>query len=313
MTRDPIKNIAVVGAGTMGHALALIFAQHGYQVRIWSLYQNELDRAADLIESALNSLIISGQIHEEKRPGTIRRISYSTNLEVVADNADFILEAVSENLEIKKELFSRLGKICSEQTIFASNTSGLNIFEMTEISHPERLIITHWFSPPTLVPLVEIIPGPKTSEEVISTTVALLEGMGKKTVRLKKFIPSFIVNRIQNAINKVMLEMIDNDWATPEDIDTAIKYTLGVRLPVVGIAQSLDFAGLDLIQSVMKQNGINSHFLEKKVADGDLGIKSLKGIYNYKDRQETEILEKRDNLYIKIREFLEELDVFKPV
>lgn len=311
--KTSITNIAVVGAGTMGHALALIFAQNGYRVKLWSLYESELVRAMELIESALNSIIQSGYVQKREKESILDRVRPSTDLETVVSDAHFVLEAVSESPEIKKALFARLNTICSTSTCFASNTSGLNIYEIAEIDCPERLIITHWFSPPTLIPLVEIIPGPETSEEVISSTVALLEGIGKKTVRLKRFFPFFIVNRIQNAINEAVLEMIDNDWAEPAEIDMAVKCSLGIRLPVVGVVQSLDFAGLDLIHSVMQRNGKSSEVIREKVSSGSLGAKSSKGFYDYQDRKESEIVRKRDDLYLRIRTCLDELCVFEPI
>ncbi|MBW1800516.1 MAG: 3-hydroxyacyl-CoA dehydrogenase family protein, partial [Deltaproteobacteria bacterium] len=172
---------------------------------------------------------------------------------------------------------------------------------------------THWFSPAYLIPLVEVVPGGETSEGVITTTVNMLEKLGKKPVVLKEFVPGFIVNRLQNAINATMFEMIGNGWASPENIDLAIKSTLGIRLPIVGIAQSLDFAGLDLINTISRQQGWNSAFVEKKVSDGHLGAKTGKGIYDYGRQSESEILRKRDRLYFRMLAFLEEINAFDPV
>ena len=182
-----------------------------------------------------------------------------------------------------------------------------------EIDHPGRLVITHWFSPPSIIPLVEVIPGPDTSDEVIALIFALLKTLGKKPVMLKEFVPAFIVNRVQDAINKTVLEMIENDYATFEEIDIAIKNTLGIRLPIVGVIQSLDFAGLDLINGIIQRLGIKSTFLEEKVANGHLGVKTSKGIYDYDNRNEAEILKKRDGLYLKLRDYLEKIDAFEPV
>lgn len=313
MVKDPIKNVTVLGAGTMGHSIALIFAQYGYNVQLWDLTNDKLDLATSLIKSSLDSLVSFGQIPKENTSDVFKKIKFTTSLELAATEAHFVLEAVVEVPEIKKQLFSRLNKICSDQTIFSSNTSGLNIYDLLDLNCPERLIITHWFAPPTIIPLVEVIPGERTSAEVISSTVALLKDIGKKTVLLNKFIPAFIVNRIQNAINQTVLEMIENKWATAEDIDIAVKNTLGIRLPVVGVAQSLDFAGLDLIKGIVQRSGIESRFLNQKVIDGHLGTKTSIGIYDYQNRQENEILKKRDKLYLQIRNYLDELGTFEPV
>lgn len=315
MKTNDIKTIAILGAGTMGHSIAQIFAQFGYQVQLWSRTQKTLDRASNLIKTSLTSLAESGQFNRSTIEETFSRIQFSADLEIAANGADFVLESVAESPEVKNNLFSTLNKICSQQTIFSSNTSGLNIFEILDfdVDRPERIIITHWFSPPALIPLVEVIPGPVTSSDVVDSTLGLLEAIGKKTVTMKKFVPAFIVNRIQDAINKTVMEMIDNDWASPEDIDIAIKNTLGIRLPVVGVAQSLDFAGLDLINNIMQRMGVKSDYLVQRVEKGEFGTKSSKGIYDYQGRSEAEILQKRDERYLKIRAYLEELGSFDPV
>jgi len=215
--------------------------------------------------------------------------------------------------DAKKALFASLNQLCSQETIFSSNTSGLDIFNVVDVENPDRVVITHWFSPATIIPLVEVVPGEKTSHETIDLTVRLLEKVGRKPIVMKKFVPAFIVNRIQNAINKVVLEMLDNDWASPKDIDLAVKNTLGIRLPVVGVAQVLDFNGLDLIQSINQRLGIKSAFIEKKVKQGHLGAKTSKGIYDYGSRSEAEIQKKRDDLYFSMLDHLNRINAFEPV
>ncbi|OPX38702.1 MAG: hypothetical protein B1H11_04235 [Desulfobacteraceae bacterium 4484_190.1] len=313
MINENIKNIAVFGAGVMGNSIALVFAQYGYNVRLWSRTQKTIDRAVGLIGSTLKSMSEYGRVSEDKIPGIIDRILPTTDLSKAAERADFVLETVAENPDIKKELFAKLNELCSKDTVFSSNTSGLNIFDIIEVDNLERVVITHWFSPASIIPLVEVVPGEKTSQEVVELTGNILESLEKKPVFLNKFVPAFIVNRIQNAINKTFLEMIDNGWAEPSAIDLAIKYTLGIRLPIIGVAQSLDFAGLDLMNKINQHLGIKSPFLEEKVNQGLLGTKTSKGIYDYGDRSETEILGKRDRLFFKMIAHLEEIKAFEPV
>jgi 3-hydroxyacyl-CoA dehydrogenase len=140
-----------------------------------------------------------------------------------------------------------------------------------------------------------------------------MKSIGKLPVVLKKFVPGFIVNRIQNAVNRTAFEMLDNGWATPEDIDLAIKHTLGIRLPIVGIVQALDFTGLDLINDIMKGLGVKSPFIEEKVNMGVFGVKTSRGIYDYGTRSEIEILKKRDRLYFKMLDHLREMKAFESV
>lgn len=312
---DPakVRNIAILGAGVMGNSIAQVFAQHGYIVKLYDLKQQALERALKLINSTLKTLVDVERLSSQEISAIIDHIHPTTDLALAVKGADFVIEAVFEDINVKKKLFSQLNDLCSNDTVLASNTSGLDIFSQVEVDNPERLVITHWFSPAHIIPLVEIVPGKKTSHEVIAFTQKLMGSLGKKTIVLKEFVPAFIVNRIQNAINKAVFEIIDNGWAKPEDIDLAVKNTLGIRLPVVGVAQALDFNGLDLIHTINVRLGIKSAFIGEKVEQGHLGAKTSKGIYDYGGRSEGEILRKRDDLYLKMLDYLETLNVFEPV
>jgi 3-hydroxybutyryl-CoA dehydrogenase len=158
-----------------------------------------------------------------------------------------------------------------------------------------------------------VVPGPKTSPEVVAFTAKLMERLGKKPVVMREFVRSFIVNRIQNQISLAVYEMLDKGWATPEEIDLAVKSSLGIRLPIVGVVQTYDFTGLDLVLDIWKSYGLNPPFFEEKVKKGQLGAKTSKGIYDYGGRSEEEILKKRDRLYLKMLDYLESLGAFEPV
>jgi 3-hydroxybutyryl-CoA dehydrogenase len=160
---------------------------------------------------------------------------------------------------------------------------------------------------------VEVVPGPATAPGVLQFAAKLMERIGKKPLVMKQFIQRFIVNRIQNAIIRTALEMITNGWATPEQIDLAVKTSLGIRLPIVGVVQSLDFTGLNLVYDMMRGSRTDSPLIEEKVKQGHLGVSTSKGIYDYGGRSEEEILRKRDLLYLKLLDFLESLEAFKPV
>lgn len=315
MNLKEIKQVLVVGAGTMGHSIAQIFAQSGFEVDLVDLNQKLLERAINLIESNLNTLVEFERIAHKEISVILNRIHPSTNLDTAAQRADFVLEAVNENPDIKKQIFSQLNENCSEDIILASNTSGLNIFNIVDVNKPERLVIHHYFHPPHIIPLVEIVPGPNTSPEIIDFSIKLMERLGKKPIILKEFIQSFIVNRIQSVINVQIYEMLAKGWATPEQIDLAIKTSLGIRLPIVGIVQSQDFTGLDLILDIQKRYRINRNYpqVEELVKKGHLGAKTGKGFYDYGGRSEEEILKKRDRLCLKMLDFLEQINAFEPV
>jgi len=314
MKVNDIKVITVVGAGTMGHSIAQVYAQFGYKVDLIDINDSILKRAMNLIEANLLVLKEFDRLGDNTIPNILSHIIPSTNLEQAAKKADLVTEAVKEVPEIKKTVFSKLDEYCSDDTILASNTSTLDIFKILKgIKHPERLITHHWFAPPHIIPLVEIAPGRNTLEEVVELSVKLMEKLGKKIIVMKEFAPSYIVNRIQKAIFPVIYELLIRDLATAEQIDLAIKTSLGIRLPIVGIVQSQDFTGLDLIYDIQKNLGVTVPVIRNRVEKGHLGAKTGQGFYNYGDRDEEEILRKRDRFYLNQLKFLEKLTDFKPI
>lgn len=312
---DPksIKSAVVVGAGVMGHSIAQVFAQSGIEVRLVDLDDKTLERAANLVRSNLETLAEFGRVSSNEISAILARIHPYTDLAPAAEGVDFAVEAVVEVPDVKKEIFTQLEEFCPQDTILASNTSSLDVFGIAQIKSPQRMVVAHWFAPPHIIPLVEVAPGPETSPEVVSFTAGLMERLGKKTVVMKEFVPSFIVNRIQLNIAQAVWEMLEKGWATPEEIDLAVKLSLGIRLPVVGVVQTSDFTGLDLLFDIMKSRGAVSPLVEEKVRQGHLGAKTSKGIYDYGGRTEPEILKKRDERYLKMLEHLERINAFEPI
>jgi 3-hydroxybutyryl-CoA dehydrogenase len=312
---DPknVKSAVVVGAGVMGHSIAQVFAQAGIEVNLVDLDGKILERAMNLVKSNLETLAEFGRVSGNEIPAILARIHPSTDLAAAAKGVDFALEAVLEVPDVKKKIFLRLEDLCPHDTVLASNTSTLDIFSIAQAKKPSRFVVAHWFAPPHIIPLVEVVPGPETSPEVVTFTARLMQRLGKKTVVMKEFVPSFIVNRIQHNIGMAVFEILGNGWATPEEIDRAVKTSLGIRLPIVGVVQCLDFTGLDLVLDIMKSTGLEGPLIEEKVKQGCLGAKTSKGIYDYGGRSEVEILKKRDRLYLKTLDHLERLNAFDPV
>lgn len=271
MDYNDVKRAVVVGAGVMGHSIAHVFAQAGIEVNLVELDEAVLEHAMDLMKTNLETLAEFKKISGDDIPGILARIHPSTDLAGGADGVDFAVETVAEVPDVKREVFSRLDQFCPGDTVIASNTSSLDIFSIAQITRPERLVVAHWFAPPHIIPLVEVAPGPETSQEVVEFTANLMKGLGKKTVIMREFVPSFIVNRIQHSISQAVWEMLEKGWATPEEIDLAIKLSLGIRLPIVGVVQTNDFTGLDLIYDIMKGRGGVSPLVEEKVKQGHLG------------------------------------------
>jgi 3-hydroxybutyryl-CoA dehydrogenase len=313
MDSKDVKKAAVVGAGVMGNSIAQVFAQAGMEVGLVDVDERALERALDLIRSSLDVLVEFGRVDPGKIDAIIDRIEPSTDLELSCRGADFILEAVPEIPEVKKKVFAQLEDICPDNVVIASNTSGLDIFSMAEMTRPERLIIAHWYAPPHIIPLVEVVQGPSTDPEVTSFTAALMERLGKKPIVMRQFTRGFIANKIQNAMTLAIIELLLGGFANPEEIDQAVKHSLGIRLPIVGVVQTLDFTGLDVAYDIMRSYGLSLPFFEEKIAAGHLGAKTSKGFYDYGGRSEKEILRKRDTLYLKMLDHLEETGAFGPV
>jgi len=313
ITVDRVKRVLVVGSGVMGSSIAQVFAMGDVDVTLMDVDGKALTRAMGVIESGLKTLADFGKISVAKIPSILSRINRVTDLTETAGDVEFAIEVVPEVPNIKRKVLSQLGDLCAPETVIASNTSALDIFNIAEVKGPERLIISHFFSPAHIIPLVEIVPGARTSPETVSFTAALMEKLGKSPVVMKKYWPGFIGNRIQKAIGETVLQMIQEGVATPDEIDRAMKLTLGIRLPIVGVVQTFDFQGLDMLLDTMRNYGKVFGFIEEKVKKGHLGVKTSKGIYDYQGRKEVEILRKRDELYLKMLKHLEEIHAFDPV
>jgi len=313
MDAEKVKRVAVIGAGTMGHSIAQVFAACGIEVNLADVKKEILDHALRLVKGNLKTLVEYGKVKEREVPSILGRIHATTDIAAAAKGTDFVLEAVVEVPEIKKKVFKLLDEACGEEAVLASNTSGLEVFKIIEVRNPSRTVVTHWFAPPHIIPLVEVVPGPETSPAVLQFAAKLMKRIGKKPVVMRQFVQRFIVNRIQNAIILTALEMLENNWATPEEIDLAVKSSLGVRLPIVGVLQSLDFNGLNLVNDVLKSIGKKIPLIEEKVKQGHLGPSASKGLYDYGGRSEEEILRKRDTLYLKLLDFLESQGAFNPI
>jgi len=298
----------------MGHSLAQVFAQGGYAVWLTDVNEAILSKARSMIASNLRTLVETGCFPQEEVPAALDRIHTTTRTEEAGRDADFVIEAVIEDIATKKDLFKDLDRVCPAHAILASNTSYLNIFEFVEASRPEKILITHWFAPPHIVPLVEIVCGPQTSQATADTVRDLMLQLGKKPIVISKFLPGFIANRLQSALTQEVLFLLDNGYATAEDIDEAAKNSFALRTPIVGLVKRFDFAGLDLTQKILRNRQYepprlidHSPSVDRLVAQGKLGAKTGRGFYDYGNRTTEEITKERDAKLIKLREFLKEL------
>jgi 3-hydroxybutyryl-CoA dehydrogenase len=308
-----VKKIAVFGAGTMGPGLALVFTVAGHDVTLYSRKAETLEKALVNVRASLDTLVKHGTLDAAAADAAIARMKITQSVTEAGQEADFVMETIAENKEAKGGLYAELDTVCPERTVFASNTSSLNVFDLVPPDRQAGTVVAHFFTPAHIIPLVEVVPGPNTSPEALALTLDLMEACGKNPVLMKKFGPGFIVNRIQRAIGETCMDMIQEGLVEPEEIDSAIKLTLGVRLPIVGVMQTFDFQGLDMLLAYQKNVGKVYDFVEKRVEQGALGAKTSRGIYDYQGRSEAEILAKRDELYLMMLDYLNEIGAFEPV
>jgi len=299
--KEGIKKIAVIGAGTMGHGIAQSFAQAGYQVSMMSRTQKTLDRALSLIKPSLSAMAEEGIVDQKLIPTIISRITPTTSIEEAAHNADIAFETMAEDKDAKKEVFAQLDKYCPPRALLASNTTFLNIFDFVETSRPDKVLIAHWYAPPQIIPLVDVVKGPKTDEVNIELMVQILKEMNKRPVVFKKYVSGYVVSRLQFAFQREVLFLLDNDYLSPEELDDAAKWGLALRMMVVGVVQRFDFGGLDLSARNLEKPSFPPTPLDYKpkkifelVKQGCLGVKTGKGFYDYKGRTEAEVCRERD-------------------
>lgn len=285
-----IKSIACIGTGTMGHGVALACAQAGYQVKMFGRSDESVQRGFNSINQALKRFVETNLISEKQVPQILEKIKGVKDLEEVCQNVDFLIESAAEELDTKRELFKKFSVFCPEHAILATNTSGLSPTAIAEgLDCQNRMLVTHFWNPPHLIPLVEIVPNKYTSEETINTSHQFILTLNKKPVILKKEIQGFIGNRLQLALLREALYLVDSGIASPRDIDDAVKYSFGRRLSVTGPIESADLGGLDIFANIsaylfpeLSAAKTVSFSLQEKVKTGNLGNKTGSGFYDWK-------------------------------
>ncbi|MGA9637630.1 3-hydroxyacyl-CoA dehydrogenase family protein [Flavobacterium sp.] len=293
-----MKTIAVIGAGTMGNGIAHTFAQHGFVVKLIDVSEKALDKAMDTIATNLNRMVAKGSITTDDFAKTITNIITYTDIEDGVVGVDFVIEAATENRDLKLKIFKKLNEYCAHNTIFATNTSSISITDIASVvAHRERVIGMHFMNPVPLMPLVEVIKGEKTNEEVTKITVALAEKLGKNPVVVNDA-PGFVANRILMPMINEAIETLENKIGGVIEIDNIIK--LGMHHPM-GPLQLADYIGLDVclsILNVMEDGFKNPKYaptplLIKMVNDGKLGVKSGEGFYDYNENKKAEKVAKQ--------------------
>ena len=292
-----MKNVVVIGAGTMGNGIAHAFAQTGFKVNLVDVKQENLDRALSVITKNLDRIIAKGNLTEEEKAGTLNNISTFTNLEDCARNADLIVEAATENLDLKLKIFQQMDELAPENCILATNTSSISITKIASVTNrPEKVIGMHFMNPVPIMKLVEIIKGYSTSKETFDVIFEMSKTLGKVPTEVNDY-PGFVANRILMPMINEAIETLYNGVAGVEEIDTVMK--LGMAHPM-GPLQLADFIGLDVclaILNVMYDGFKNPKYapnplLVNMVMAGKKGIKSGEGFYDYSESKKAEKVSK---------------------
>ncbi len=284
-----IDTVLIVGAGTMGHAFAQLLAMHDIEVFLVDQTDDFLDRARGWIQDNLDGMIELGELAASEKTAILARINYTIDLTGNLPKADYVLEAVSENYGLKREIWQTIGRHAAPGAILASNTSSYDINELAEgVPNPERIIGTHWFHPPQITPCVEVIPSNQADPSNIDLIVKFLTGLGKVPT-LCKSAPGFVANRIQMALAAEAIALVEEGLATPAEVDSIVKNSFGFRLGAYGPFEIMDQAGADTYLGVyryLEEKLGKTYFkppklLEKQVKAGKLGLKTSAGFYDY--------------------------------
>ena len=316
MQLEDIKNISVIGAGIMGHGIGLTYALAGYKVALNARRETTLSNAMRHIMNDLKTFAESSLISQDMIEETLSRLTTTTDLKKAVKDADFVTETAVEDVEAKRQIFTDLDIFCPDHTIFASNTSSLVLRDFTsQCRRRDKILITHWFNPPHIVPVVEVVRGEETSDETMELVYALLKKVKKLPVKILKEIPGFVVNRIQMGMIREVWSLWQQGVASPEDIDLAVRGSFGFRLAAIGPLETCDLAGLDLWYGIADRlfKVINDahqppEALKEKVEAGELGLKSGKGFFDYRidyfTKGQDERVKARDRKFIQLLKLL---------
>jgi 3-hydroxybutyryl-CoA dehydrogenase len=313
---EEIRAIGIIGAGLMGHGIAQVFALKRYKVKLFDNDPNVLQSAPEKIHNNLQTLLEMHLVEPQEIEDCLNHLQLCHTLPEMCEGVELTIEAVSENVDLKRAIFGELEALTRPQTILCSNTSGISIGLISEnLRFKERVIGTHFWNPPHIVPCVEVIKSQFAADEVFHTVIELMERVGKKPVRVLKDIPGFLGNRLQHALWREAISLVEKGIAAPEDIDRVVKYGFGLRLSFIGPLETADLAGLDLVYDIHKylfsdleNRSTPSPLLKTLLDQKATGVKSKKGFYNWTDERTKQIIQQRDKALLKITEVIKGLN-----
>ena len=310
-----MTEVAVVGAGLMGHALALVFALGGHQVRLTDSNAETLERAPGLMATALATLAEAGEVDASwNRQRLSQAVRCIPSLADTVAGAKVVVEAIVERPDAKRALYDQLQSLMDADAILASNTSNLDIFPLVPDGLQKRTIIAHWYTPPYLCDLVDLCPGSQTDPAAIATVRDMVQAMGKVPVVFKLMVQGYVANRLQAAMGLEVQRMLDEGLVTPKDIDDSVIHGIALRMPILGVMAKADFTGLLLMQQGMKNRSYTppqpkgySEALDKLIAEGRTGVMAGKGYFDWGDRSPEDLFRERDRKLLALKQALRKI------
>jgi 3-hydroxybutyryl-CoA dehydrogenase len=304
--------LGIIGAGLMGHSLAQLFSSRGYPVSLYDSEPSVLASAPERIRKNFASLLELGMATPDDIENSLALIRLSPSLQDTAQGTDLIIEAVSEQLALKQKIFAEIEDYVSPETLLCTNTSAISISEIAEpLRTKDRFVGTHFWNPPHIVPCVEVIRSTYTSDEAFEAVFEFMKTAGKHPVRVLKDVPGFLGNRMQHALWREAMSLVQAGIGTPEDIDAVVKFGFGLRMPLIGPLETADLAGLDLTHAVhlyvfpFLENATNPlPILETKLTEGKLGVKSGEGFHHWPPEEVERVLRARNLGLLEIAELI---------
>ena len=309
--QSEIHTVLLAGAGVMGSSFAQIFSKHGYDVILYDISDASLEKAERLIKINLDTQVQEGSLSAEKAAEMLSRITMTTSKEYFS-TIDFALEATVENMELKHAFFKELSEAAKPDAVLCTNTSGMSITEIAKaVKDPSRFCGMHWVNPPHLIPLVEVIAGEESTDEVLQVVYDVAESLHQKPVRVYKDPTGFILNRLQYACLREACHCVEMGYASLEDVDNVMKYGLGMRYSCIGPFETVDFGGIHIFNHVgsymfdaLCNDGGVPKILKEAYEAGKLGVSNCDGFYDYSNGKDAEALARRDKAFIAVSKAL---------
>ena len=319
MKPEDIKKIGIVGVGVMGPGIAEIFAIFGasydFKIFLYDISPQALKIAEERMVKDFEKVESVGIFNSDDLKEARDRIETVTDIEELY-SCELIIEAIPEKIELKQDLFKELDKNTSHSTILATNSSGLSITEISKLmAHPNRCIGTHFMNPPLLMPLVEVVKGKNTSDQIVEIIMELLTNVNKRPVLVKKSIPGYVHNRLQAAVFRELMYLVDQDVMDVNDLETTVRYGLGLRLPVMKVFEMVDLMGLDTIRNVLlylypalDRSVEPPQFLSEMIDKGALGVKSGKGFHDYSNKDLADSMREKEAATFQLLMMMQQYD-----